>query len=140
MAELLQISGIDKVVSKLQKLKNQQRKKSPSVITGYTAAYALFVHEMRVVNRGKKRKGKHPSGQKRRGNYWDPSGSNNKFLERAVRENKGKLKQIITTKLGRGATLEQALYIAALLIQRVSQQIVPVDTGNLKASAFTAIE
>jgi len=35
------------------------------------------------------------------------------------------------------AGCERGVKLAALLLQRESQKLVPVDTGNLKASAFT---
>jgi hypothetical protein len=42
-----------------------------------------------------------------------------------------------TEALGRGA--EQGVKLAALTLQRASQELVPVDLGALKASAFTRI-
>lgn len=52
------------------------------VETGYTAEYALWVHEMTDM----KLKGKKRSGGK--GRYWDPQGrAHAKFLEQPFREN-----------------------------------------------------
>lgn len=54
----------------------------PEVIVGFTAAYAIYVHEMRMVNAGKPR----TSGTGK-GNYWDPQNrAQPKFLEEPFRE------------------------------------------------------
>lgn len=93
-----------------------------SVIVGYTANYALKVHEDMNA--------KHKKGKTA------------KYLERPTRElsNGGEIKRIVDTAVGRGVSLEDALLLAGLRIQRESQKIVPVDTGNLKGSAFTRKE
>lgn len=53
-----------------------------SVNVGYTAKYALALHEgvgMRL--HGEPRTGKRPDGTQRKGSYWSPQGSRRKFLE-----------------------------------------------------------
>lgn len=58
--------------------------KSLAVVVGFTAAYAVFVHE----NLEQKWKGKSRRTGSKKGRYWDPQGrAGPKFLERAVREN-----------------------------------------------------
>ena len=91
------------------------------VVTGYTANYALFVHEMVEIP--------HKVGQA-------------KFLEQPARElsNDGTLRNIIRKAVRSGQSLPTGATLAALRIQRESQQLVPVDTGNLKGSAFTRRE
>ena len=37
-------------------------------------------------------------------------------------------------------SLEKGLVLAGLRLQRDSQKLVPVDTGNLKGSAFTRLD
>ncbi|QDP54887.1 MAG: hypothetical protein Unbinned3891contig1000_85 [Prokaryotic dsDNA virus sp.] len=50
---------------------------------GYTAHYALHVHELTAMKlKGLPRTGKRADGSKRRGFYWDPQGKGSaKFLE-----------------------------------------------------------
>lgn len=53
-----------------------------NVRVGYTAAYAVYVHEAPMKLQGQRRKGKQAKGA-----YWDPQGrASNKFLERPYRE------------------------------------------------------
>jgi len=64
------------------------------VIVGYTASYAIYVHE----NIEEKNKGE-PRPRRRgvdRGNFWDPPGrGQSKFLETPAREGKRRLIQIV---------------------------------------------
>lgn len=106
-----------------------------AVIVGYTAAYAVYVHE----NVEMKLKGK-PRPRKR-GYYWDPQGvAQAKFLEEPARTEANTIGKIVASAIGKGIPPEQALYLAGLHLQRTSQKLVPVDTGNLKNSAFTRKE
>lgn len=108
-----------------------------SVITGFTAAYALYVHEnIEMRLKGQPR----PKG---RGFYWDPQDvAGPKFLEGPARElsNSGELSRILMAALRMGKSVMQGLLLCGLRIQRDAQQRVPVDTGALKSSAFTRLE
>ena len=87
------------------------------IVVGYSMEYALEVHERTDVKR----------------RVGGP-----KFLEKAARENAGKIRDLI-----RRTPIEQqaeALLRSGLLIQRESQLNCPVDTSALRASAFTTIE
>lgn len=99
-----------------------------SVIVGYTAAYALNVHENKKMQENREARGV----TKRQ---W-------KFLEQPARElsNSGEIQRIVNTAVASGASLEDGLLLAGLRIQRESQKLVPIDTGNLRASAFTRKE
>ena len=136
MANTIHISGVTELSAKLNKRKLEAVMASRAEVrVGYTANYALWVHEMK----GMKLKGQ-PRPKPKKGKYWDPQGrAQPKFLETPTRNliNSGELKTLISTAYKGGAKLEQALYIAGLRIQRESQLMVPVDTGNLKGSAFT---
>lgn len=67
----------------------------PRIRVGFTARYALYVHEAPMSLQGQKRKGKTPAGKSRKGKYWDPQGrATNKFLERPFRQMR---KEIIDT-------------------------------------------
>jgi len=110
-------------VGRLRKVFQDTRRKaeSSSVAVGYTANYAIYVHEM--VNA-----------------VFQRPGAQAKFLEKPARELKNRLVKQIEKDLEKGIPMDQALFRAGLVLQRASQDIVPVDTGNLRASAFTRIE
>tara|TARA_R110000824_G_scaffold5196_7_gene24126 strand:+ start:466 stop:873 length:408 start_codon:yes stop_codon:yes gene_type:complete len=135
MANIPKIKGIDKLLGTLR-AKQKVGKNKVSVIVGYSAAYAVYVHENKEMKwAGQPRLGK------KKGSYWDPQGvGQSKFLERPAREFRGEFIKIIRNTIKKGGTLLQGLYVAGLFLQRKSQQIVPVDLGNLKASAFTVRE
>lgn len=90
-----------------------------SVVVGYTAAYAIYVHENLEAY--------HKVGQA-------------KYLEQPARELSPGLGRMVRDNVIQGKTLAQALLIAGLRLQRESQQLVPVDTGLLKNSAYTVLE
>jgi hypothetical protein len=134
-----------------------QKEGEPVVAVGYTAAYALAVHEnvamtwkglsrdprIRRIEQGGDPTKARPRPRKRepKGRYWDPQGrGQSKFLETPLREHRATLAQIVITMLSQGKTLAQALLAAGLRLQRESQLLAPVDVGNLKASAFTRLE
>lgn len=146
---MAEVTGIKSVVGMLKALANGEvvnvdgvtvpgvgPKPKVTVVTGYDTAYAVYVHE----NIEMKWKGK-PRRKPAKGNYWDPKGEA-KFLEKPAREmaNNGEFQRIIVAALQGGATLEEALLLAGLRLQRESQLRVPVDTGALKNSAFTVVE
>lgn len=112
MAEIL---GLNKVLDALHRLKKKYE--GPAVIVGYTAAYAVHVHENLEM--------RHKEGKQA------------KFLEQPARELAKEIGQIVRKAVQGGATLTKALLIGGLRLQRESQKIVPVDTGALKGSAFT---
>jgi len=71
------------------------------VTVGYTAAYAIFVHE-NVAEKGRGQPRHKPS----KGNYWDPPGrGKSKFLEDPVK-NEDNRKQILET-VREAATLQK---------------------------------
>lgn len=132
----MRIERLKNLMDKLKKLEAKARADDgTSVIVGYTAAYALFVHEnLEMKLRGVPR----TNGK---GMYWDPQGrGQSKFLEEPARALKDEYGKIVRDALKRGATLAQALVAAGLRLQRESMLLCPVDTGNLKASAFTKLE
>ena len=143
----MKIENLDRLKRKLahlavSKLESPNSIKGESVVVGYTAGYALYVHENEEIwPPGMRLKGlPRPKGK---GKYWDPQNkAQPKFLEHPARElnNSGELSRIVVEAMRRGVKLQQALSLAALRIQRESQKLVPVDTGNLKASAFTQKE
>lgn len=130
---MAKIEGVDDVINALKKKGVEAGGDSkPSVIVGYTAAYALFVHE----NRERKLEGlPRPSGL---GTYWNPGRPG--FLLDVMHEITGELSNIVSESMKKGMPLIQALYLAGLRLQRESMQNVPVEYGFLRASAFTRPE
>ena len=128
------ISGFTEVAAYLKK-REDQAPVTCSVITGYTANYALFVHEnIEMKLAGQPR-------PKNRGLYWDPQGRGQaKFLEQPARQLAPTLGKVVSDVVRNGGTLLQGLYVAALMIQRASMLLCPVDFSNLKSSAFTRKE
>lgn len=133
MATITNIDAVNKKFALL--MKKAIEIVHPVVTVGYTANYALHVHEnIEMKWRGL------PRIVPSKGNYWDGTGGATgqaKFLEQPARELKSELSKTIVLAVKNGASLMQALYLAGLRLQRESQLLVPVDTGNLKASAFT---
>jgi len=116
-------ADVKRLQVKLNKLKRDSKSKSNvSVIVGYTANYALPVHENLTAQHKK--------------------GTQAKYLEQPFREmsNGGDFTRIIARVTKRTGDLGKGLLTAGLALQRNSQQIVPVDTGFLRASAFTREE
>lgn len=134
---MARVDGVKKLQRQLRKLRAQAGSSDrTSVAVGYTASYALYVHE--AVEMKLKGLPRQPPGK---GMYWDPQGrAQAKFLEAPFRQLAPELKRIIFKAVAGGATLLQGLFLAGLRVQRESQPLVPVDTGNLKGSAFTMKE
>lgn len=89
------------------------------VIVGFSQTYALVVHEDLEAH--------HNVGQA-------------KYLESAFDDMRAELITMIKDGLGKKMNAEKVCLKAGLALQREAQLRVPVDTGALKASAFTALE
>lgn len=148
MADVGAIKGLESLNRKLrERLAKARKEGNASVVVGYTASYAMWVHEaieMKLYGLprggGRVKSGKR-KGQPKRGYFWDPLGkAQAKFLEEPARTLRPELASIVARVVANGMTLTQGLLMAGLRLQRESQEMVPVDTGNLKASAFTRIE
>lgn len=153
----MKIQNLDRLQDKLRQATEELSEpatKGNTIVVGYTANYAVYVHEDTEAAHGEIYNTKYAaeiaqgytkSGKRKRG--WKGKtmrGPNQqaKFLERSARElsNSGELGQIVKSVLGSGATLMGAMMAAGQRIMFQSQQIVPVDTGNLKASGFVERE
>lgn len=119
MKPKLTLNGDRSLRRKLKKL--SKNSKGATILVGYTANYAIYVHE----NVG--------------ANFQRP-GSQAKFLETPLRENSKKYVGIVAKTIKSGGSFTQGLMLAGLSLQRDSQKLCPVDTGNLRASAFTRKE
>lgn len=164
MFKAAEFFGLRSLFGKFKKLQEEARRAAlPVVRVGFTAAYALYVHERvemkwkglprgrgfsidkqgRVVVPSSYLKGDGKASGKNRGFYWDPQGqAQAKFLEQPARElsDSGELGRIVAEMYKQTGSLEQALLAAGLRIQREAMLKTPVDTGNLKNSAFTRKE
>ena len=131
------VFGLQKLIQKFKALKKEARRQTlRSVVVGYTAAYALYVHEsVGMVLKGQPRPGKN------RGNFWDPAGRGQaKFLEEPARTLQDELGRVCAEVVIKTGKIEQGLLAAGLRLQRESMKRVPIDTGNLRASAYTRVE
>lgn len=103
----------------LDKLREYCRKHKGPVqlvlVVGYSQHYALEVHERTDVH--------HRVGQA-------------KYLEQAARTSEGDVRTIMRQP----GELPDKMLKSGLLIQRRSQELCPVDTSALKASAFTSFQ
>lgn len=135
------IEGLQRVISALQaKAAAATKDTDVSVVVGYTAAYALYVHEDLSKAHGDAYNEKWADDIAAGRKTSRGSGQQAKFLEQPMRERKEELRAIVTKALQQGKTMGQALLLAGLALQRWSQQICPVDTGVLRESAFTRLE
>lgn len=111
--------GVAELVAKLRQKAAKARDDEGEVIVGYTASYAVYVHEDLEA--------RHKEGKQA------------KFLSEPANYLRSEMAFIVRSAMRAGRTLLQALLLAGLRLQRESQQLVPVDTGNLRASAFTRL-
>lgn len=149
----MEIKNLKSVVDKLkQRAAKANTDGNATVLVGYTANYALYVHEnIEMKWRGFPRNMTIRKGEdgiaytgfsatsRWRGLFWGPAGQA-KFLEYPARMLTEVLSEIVVTALKAKKTMSQALLLAGLRLQRESQKLVPIDTGNLRASAFTRLE
>lgn len=116
----MKVQGLKKLLNDLDKIKKKYEKASPVVVVGYSQRYAVYVHEN--LDASHKR------------------GKQAKFLESPARSMQPQLAKTIAEEMKKSGNLEKALLKAGFQLQRASQKIVPVATGALKASAFTALQ
>lgn len=132
----------DKLRDRIARLKTEARQ---CVVVGYTAKYALFVHEDLEATHGEAFNQKHAADIAAGREEARGPNQQAKYLEMPFRklQNDGTLLEIINKAMASGASLIEAQLLAGLRVQRDSEEIVPVsapDGGNLKNSAFTRQE
>lgn len=150
----MRVEGVEKVKAALNKAaKKYGEETRPSVVVGYQAAYALFIHENiemkwkglprdRSVRKHKTEQNVVTTGHREtegKGVFWGPNGQA-KYLEQPARELASTLGKIVRQAVKAGNTLLEGLLMAGRYLQKESQKLVPVDTTNLKQSAFTEVE
>lgn len=137
-----QVTGLSSLVQKLKdKVTASVKGDNTSVIVGFSTGYAVFVHENLEALHGAAYNAAY-ADQIASGAMHDRGPRQQaKYLEQPARElnNNGELRRILTEGYKRGLNLEQCLMLCGLRIQRESQNLVPVDTGLLRSSAFTKV-
>lgn len=139
---MMEVGNLRDVTDAIRALKRKfSNRPVVTIAVGYQGCnYAIFVHEASGKLKGQPRTGNHPDGTPKKGNYWDPNGEP-KFLEKTARELSPLIAQQIVRRLtNEGMQLEDALVMSGMLIERESNDIVPVDTSFLVQSSFTAVE
>lgn len=149
---MAKVEGLTLLVKNIKKLEAKmvstlaKKGAGGSVIVGYTASYALWVHEMikgapHPPKSNAQRRAMFASIREReaRGHVsWEVGQP--KFLEQPARTQQREMRAIVNKAVMEGKTMIQALLLAGLYLQAESQRLCPIDTGNLRASAFTKIE
>lgn len=105
-----------------------KRGRSAKVKVGYDTDYAIYVHETPPPppKEEGQRTARHEVGQ------W-------KYLEEPARTEQEEMADIVERNLKNKESLVTALLRSGRHLQEVSQTLVPVDTGNLRASAYTEV-
>jgi len=114
------VDRLNNVVATLKKLRAKWDHDEKVVQTGYSQNYAIYVHE----NQGATHK----------------EGKQSKYLESPARRYRKEISDVIRRTYIQTKSIEKALIVGGLRLQRESQLIVPIDTGALKASAYTSVE
>lgn len=121
MAVKAEVLNFNRLISKLGKLQQKAAREGKARLrVGYSAPYALKVHEDLDAF--------HPVGEA-------------KFLEKPARLYRDVMASIVRKAVQqKKKPLADALLEAGLFLKEESQEIVPVDTGFLRGSAFAWIE
>lgn len=114
----VEIVGLEKVV---QEMRARTRKlQTTSLVVGYSAPYALRVHEDLAMRH--------------------PRGGQAKFLEQPMREYSVQIAQVVRDEVAKGSELPRALEEGGLFLLEKSIPLVPVDTGFLRDSWYVRID
>lgn len=117
--------------TKIKKLHNA------TVVVGYSAPYALYVHESIEMELEGEPRTSHI------GVYWgQPTrlGGQAQFLLKPFIEHKKDISNIVKNELRAGKTLRQALLTAGRILLKESKKLVPIETSKLRSSGFVHIE
>jgi hypothetical protein len=114
------LQGLHKVQQHFASLRAGLQGSKHRVIVGYSQSYAMIVHEDLQAH--------HKEGKQA------------KFLEGPARQHQAEIAQTINRAYVSTGNLDQAMLLGGLRLQRLSQEVCPVDTGALRASAYTCFE
>jgi type IV secretory pathway ATPase VirB11/archaellum biosynthesis ATPase len=115
----VELLGVPELLVKLGAItKKVAAQASADVVVGYSAPYAIYVHE----NLG----ARHTTGRA-------------KFLETAARRLARPLGNMIGGQVKAGVPIDTAMLSGAIRIKVASQALCPVRTGYLRASAYVEV-
>lgn len=114
------IEGASEVIRALRRMEKQAGQQTKPVVVAYAMDYADYVHEDQEA-------------------FHDPP-TQAKYLEAPARMYRKQIGAIISQVYRRTKNLQLALVEGANYLFALSQELVPVDTGALKASGYVAIE
>lgn len=118
MATDIKMTGVGPI--RLQYKRRGSAARSWRATVGYSAPYALFVHENLECNH--------------------PNGGQAKFIEQPLRAKRAEMGAIVRKVMRRkDGTLKEAVLQSAQFLLAESQKLVPVDTGFLKASGYATV-
>jgi hypothetical protein len=139
---MAQVEKLQAVLKALRDRAAKAERGQASVVVGYSTKYAVYVHEDLEAAHGEAYNQKYADQIAARLAGFHSRGTNQqaKFLEAPARYLKKELGEIFLRAMRRGVTMAQALLLVGLRLQRESMKLVPVDTGSLKASAFTRLD
>ncbi len=100
--------------------KSLKGRKKVKVTIGYAMPYAVYVHENLEANH--------------------PRGGQAKYLEQPARQYSRRLADIVRRSVQAKNGLTEGCTRAGEELLRLSQPLVPVDKGDLKASGFVTVE
>jgi hypothetical protein len=124
MADMSKMEGVQKLIKLLQdrakRLTIAGNKPKHSVIVGYTADYAIYVHENKKA-------------------YHKPPTSA-KFLEIPFREMQPKVSILVKEGLKHGMDIPTILLTLGNQLLRASLILCPIETGALRGSGFCKAE
>lgn len=133
---MARVEGLKKLVAALRdRAAKAIKDANVSVVVGFSGENAVRVHEMIPKTRGQNVP--RPSGL---GVFWGPSQHGPKFLEAPARELGPELGKVVRGVVQKGGTLATGLVAAGMRLQAESERRVPVEHGDLRASAFTELE
>lgn len=116
MSVKMQITGFSDLHKKLAVM---QKQKAPEpVLIGYSAPYAIHVHENMMAH--------HPNGEA-------------KFLVKAIIEQTKAVRRYITKRIKAGDKMQDVLIAVANMYMDASDKKVPVATGALRASRYVKV-
>jgi len=107
------VSGVEDLLRVLGRYAQRAGRTAASVSVIYDSPYGIFVHERLDVH--------HPTGQA-------------KFLEQPARQKTREMAAATALAWRAGRTWPEAIRAAAEVLLEASQELVPVDTGALRAS------
>jgi hypothetical protein len=125
--------GVYQLQAQLTKFANKARRETKRrVIVGFSAPYAKAVHEKTEM----KLKGiPRPSGI---GVYWGPHGEA-KYLTNAIRRTKRQVVRRIAQVTKNTHSPTRGMYSGGVIIREAAKARVPVEYGDLRASAYVVV-